>query len=228
MRTSNKLLLGGFLAVLLLLMAIHITLYAKYKKGDYTTYHSREHDRRAVLLSFTGIRHVKVHGVWGVKAVFAEKAQVMEGISDKIKFVQKGDTLEISGKPYINLYEEAQAFIQLPYNASFSLSGSYLMFGTGSSAPQHNPSIRLEDSRADFTGTQGLMQLGHVQIEATDSSTVGFGAGTRVGHLQVQLSDATLENTAGEVEQLSILTDSVSRISLPVKQLLKASIKTKE
>ena len=35
MKTSNKILLGAFFTAMLIILSIHITLYAKYKKGEY-------------------------------------------------------------------------------------------------------------------------------------------------------------------------------------------------
>ena len=36
MKRSNKILLGGFLTAVLLLTAVHIGLFAKYKNGAFT------------------------------------------------------------------------------------------------------------------------------------------------------------------------------------------------
>jgi hypothetical protein len=53
-----------------------------------------------------------------------------------------------------------------------------------------------------------------------------FHDNTQVDHLDLQLSNSVLESAEGNFGQLTIVTDSLSRISLPTKQLLKANIRT--
>ena len=46
MRTSNKILLGTLVAVLVIITAIHAALYTKYKRNDFTTLKSLHDENR--------------------------------------------------------------------------------------------------------------------------------------------------------------------------------------
>src|SRR5829696_7722228 len=98
MKKSNKLLLAGFLAVVLLISAIHITLYAKYKAGDYTIYNPEDDLTAQSMQSFPNILFVSVQNVPLGNVKYHDVAQVEKGEEDDIQYVRKGDTLVITGK----------------------------------------------------------------------------------------------------------------------------------
>lgn len=91
---------------------------------------------------------------------------------------------------------------------------------------QYSPVIYLQKSDAVFLESTTPFQLDHVKLIASNSSKAVFRGNTQVNHLDVQLSNSTLEYNEGDAGQLSIVTDSISRISLQSKNLLKAKITT--
>ena len=227
MKKSNKLLLGGFLTVVLLISAIHITLYAKYKAGQYTVYHAKEDLPPQSLQTFPNILFVSVRNVPGATVRFSEVAQVGKRDDDEIQYVQKGDTLLISGKGRVNEVGILHPIVfHLPSTATVSLLNSTLSFEGSKTTNENNPVIYLEKSTAVFSGTRGPSRLGHLKVVASNSSTAAFRGNILINHLDVQLSNSSIENTEGIFSQLSVVTDSLSHISLPSKQLLKANIKT--
>jgi hypothetical protein len=152
-------------------------------------------------------------------------AQVEKGKDENLQYVQKGDTLQITGKATQQGFEYPATFY-LPHNATVSVFNSSVSFVAGKKPTLNNPVIYLQKSHAIFPAEESPVQLGHVRVVASDNSLAIFHKGTRVEQLDVQLSNSALESAEGNFGQLSIITDSLSRISLPAKQLLKANIRT--
>lgn len=226
MKKSNKLLLGGFLTVVLFIAAIHIALYAKYKSGDYTIYH-KEDRLKDVMQSFPNVTHVTIRNVHGVSVLFSDSAAVEKSKNGIIQYVQQGDSLVITGRELDNeLNGRFVVNITLPFNVTLSASNSFLYCEQGKKTAENNPVIYLQKSNILFVDKKNPMQFGNVKLFASDSSIASFHSNTQVNHLEAQLSNSALEYNEGEVDTLSIVTDSVSRISLQSKLLLKAKITT--
>ena len=226
MKKSNKLLLAGFLAVVLLITAIHISLYAKYKNGDYTIFHAADLTPQS-MEPFPNILFVSVRNVIGGTVRFSDVAGLEKLEESDIQYVRKGDTLLITGRQ--NTHDgdfDYPVEFHLPYNVKLSLYNSSLSFRPGKTTAQNNPVIYLQKSQAIFSGTEAPLQFGHVKVIASDSSGAFFYGNTQVSHLEVQLFNSSIDYGHGNFGQLSIVTDSLSRISLQSKHLLKANIKT--
>jgi len=227
MKKSNKLLLIGFLTGILLISAIQITLYAKYKSGNYTIYNAEADLAAQPLQTFPNILFVSVRNVPQATVKFSDVAAVEKGQEDDIDYVRKGDTLLISGRDSMQQSNAGgRVTFHLPPTATLSVFHSVLFFGAGKNRTENNPVIYLQKSEALFSGNSGPLQLGQVKLVATDSSTASFIGNTQVNNLDVQLSNSALEYSEGNLGQLSIQTDSLSRISLQSKYLLKTNIKT--
>lgn len=227
MKKSNVLLLGGFLLVVLLISAIHITLYAKYKAGDFTIYNAQDDLTPPSMQLYPNILFVSVRNVPRATVKFSDVAAVEKGEEEDIQYLRRGDTLLITGSDRANQegFTHDVAF-NLPYNATVSVFNSSLFFQTGKKTAGNNPVIYLKKSWVLFSGADDSLRLGHIKVVASDSSTVAFGGNTLVNHLDVQLSRSSIKDTDGNFDQLSIVTDSLSRISLQAKHLVKANIKT--
>lgn len=229
MKKSNKLLLGGFLTGLLLITALHLTLYAKYKAGDYTVYHAEDDlaSGSGQPFLFPNILFVSVRNVPDAAVQFSDAASVRKGDEDRIAYVQKGDTLLITGKDSANQRHRGRsAVFILPHNATLSVFNSFLTFKTDIKSAEGNPVIYLQKSHALFSGETTPLRLGRVKIVATDGSTAAFQGHTQIGELDVRLSTSSIDCSEGNFDRLSIITDSLSRISLQAKHLVKANIKT--
>ena len=224
MKKSNKLLLAGFLILLLFITLIHITLYAKYKSGNYTVYNESESLAQSPMQLFPNILYVSVRDVPYAMVMFSDVARVEKEGEKEIQYIQKGDTLQITGRAGQPGFRRP-AFFYLPYNATLSVYNSSLLFRPGKTTVSANPVLYLQNAQARFSGTEGSLQMGHVQIVAAASSGAAFDGKTEVAQLEVQLSNSTLEAPEGSFDKVSIVTDSLSHISLPSKILLKADVK---
>ncbi|MDB5206784.1 MAG: hypothetical protein JWR72_1859 [Flavisolibacter sp.] len=227
MKKSNKLLLGGFLTGLLLITAIHVTLYAKYKAGDYTVYNAEGDLASQSMQTFPNILFVSVRNVPDATVKFSDVAGVEKVENPGVVYVRRGDTLLITGTDSTNNHDfDYRVALNLPHNATLSVFNSFLSFKTGKKTAESNPIIYLQKSQAIFSGAETPVQFGHLKVFASGSSTATFRGNTQINNLEVQLSHSSIEYTDGNFDQLSIVTDSVSRISLQSKHLLKANIKT--
>jgi hypothetical protein len=227
MKKSNKLLLGGFLTVLLMIAGIHIALFAKYKNGDYTIYHPSDKRADGRMQSFPNVSFVIFRNVGGASIQFGATAEVEKAKEDAVEFVQKGDSLVITGKNYFDDPDERRRInFTLPYNATLSVVNSFLYFEKGKKDGENNTVINLQQSHAVFVESAVPFLLGHIKVVASDNSIIAFQDNTQVNHLEVQLSNSALEFNKGNAGQLSIVTDSISRLSLQSKLLFKAKITT--
>lgn len=227
MKKSNKILLAGFLTGLSLITAIHVTLYAKYKAGNYIIYNTEEERKPQAVQTFPNILFVSVRNVNDATVKFSDVAGVEKSEETGIVYARRGDTLLITGSDSANQEDvRHQVALNIPYNATLSVFNSFVSFKGDKKMAESNPVINLQKSQALFSGTGLPLQLGHVKVIASDSSAAMFRGNTQVKNLEVQLSTSSIEYTDGDFGQLSIVTDSVSRISLQSKHLLKANIKT--
>jgi hypothetical protein len=227
MKKSNKLLLGGFSAGILFITAMHLTIYAKYKSGDYSTFNIEDELGSYAMQSFPHILFVSVRNVPDATVKFGDVAQVQKD-EEAIQYVQKGDTLLITGSDSTHQKNIRQPVIfNVPYNAILSVFNSSLSFKAGKKTAENNPVIYLQKSQCLFSEDSDLLQFGHMKVMASDSSGVAFHGNTQVNDLDVQLSNSSMEYMDGNLGQLSILTDPVSRISLQSKHLAKTKVTTK-
>jgi len=210
--------------MLLFITAIHLTLYAKYKANDFTLYNSADDQAAEALQSFPNILFVSVRNVPIATVQFGDVAKAEKEKKDDITYVRSGDTLQISGNTNQEGFQRPVT-LYVPANVTLSAFNSSLTFAPGNKTAQNNPSIYLQKSSAVFPGLKGAFQLGHLSIQAVDSSLVVFDENTQVNQLDLRLSNSSVQSIESRIGQLSIVTDSLSRISLPAHQLLKATIK---
>lgn len=198
--------------MLLLIITAHLTLYAKYKKS-----------RRAVPVSqastFQNIKFVSLRNIAGGTINFIDATQVERG-KGGAQYARTGDTLLITGR---NDAEQALA-VNLPNSITVSVVNSSVSF-KGESAVANDPVIYLQNSKADF-GAGGPLRLGRLKLVASGNSTALFVGNVQANDLEVQLSGSAIEDMQGDFGRLTIITDSISRVSLQSKHLLKANIKT--
>jgi hypothetical protein len=224
MKMSNKILLGGFLFLILLITGIHITLYAKYKNGYYTDYPQEGKEQQLPVQSFPNISTVTIRNSNAV-IEFGQEASIEKGKDDLIAYEQKGDSLVITGRNE-SAWSENKARVKLiiPYTATVSTVNSSITFENPGENADLNPTVFLTNSNAVFASSGTLFRLGHVTVNAVDRSIIEFRGNAAVSQLEAQLNKSTLKYNEGDIGQLSIVTDSTSQLALQSKHLLKAKI----
>jgi len=221
MKKSNQILLGGFIVVIVLITAIHISLYAKYKSGQYTIYKPQEKTEVKGMEQFPGVRKVTLVTLQHVQIQFAEQAAVQKG-RDGVRYQLYGDSLVISGGPH----QQHPLYITIPVAVTIRSVGSMLQFEKGKLMTLPGASIYLDSSIAVFGEADKSIHLQNVQIVATNHSLASFADSSTVQNLEVLLKKSSLECLRADAATLSIITDSLSGISLQAKLLLKAKITT--
>jgi hypothetical protein len=97
MKTSNKILLGIFLATLLLTTTINLIVYAKYKRGDYVPFERAE--ERLTSVNLPAAKYVSITALCRVELSNSTTPgfEVHKGQEKGITYRMVGDTLVILG-----------------------------------------------------------------------------------------------------------------------------------
>lgn len=198
--------------MLLLIITAHFTLYAKYKKSNSAV------PAASQAATFQNVKFVSLRNIAGGSINFVDATQVERG-KGGAQYAQVGDTLLVSG----NDAGQAAAF-NLPNGITVSVVNSSVSFRSESAAG-NDPVIYLRNSKAVF-GAGGALRLGRLKLSASGNSTALFVDNVQVTDLEVQLSGSAIEDMQGDFSRLTIIADSLSRVSLQSKHLLKANIKT--
>ncbi|MGC4103741.1 hypothetical protein [Ferruginibacter sp.] len=225
MKKSNRILLGGFLTVVLLITGIHIALYAKYRNGHYTISQPDNKRGKGTMQSFPEVSVIMMQNVSGASIIFGDALEVEKGKEEIIETVKKGDSVIITGrgiKGQVGGPNEVR--FTLPRNVTISALNSFIYFDKGKDDSTTNPTFYLQKSHIDFGYTRKPIQLGNVKVFASDNSLALFEGYTQVSNLEILLRNSALEYREGDIGQLSIATDSSSRFILQSKHLLKAKI----
>lgn len=224
MKKSNKLLAAGFVLVVSLVTALHLTLYANYKNGNYTIV---SEDDPQTMRSFPAVKYVSIKDLSGATITFGEVAQVKKTVEKTVQFIQRGDSLIITGSGRNNREQiVTPVSVTLPYSITLQIANAHLFVRAGRKPAGNNPVIDLQRSQIIFSGERGSLLFDQLKLTAADSSAVLFEGDTQISDLVIQLSNSAIEHKEGKLGQLSILTDSLSRIALQAKHLLNAKITT--
>jgi len=236
MKTSNKIILGIFLAPLLVLTGIQMSLYAKYKSGHYVMMKSVQEDRfvRQVL---TNISHIAVYGLnnFRIKPSASMQLEIEKNENTHLHYIVKGDSLIIHGDTVIdrangskdtersyqdvNFYLPMAAISVLADNSEVTLEGS----SDSTSAKSYNFSfingtnLRINESGNDTSHVyfKGLT------IQASHSSGIELTAQTSIADLQLTMIKSTFTDNGAAIGKLMIDADKVSDISLKGDNLRK-------
>ena len=99
MKTSNKILLGVFLATLLLTATVNLIVYAKYKRGNYVPFERKEEQLTSVNLP--AAKYVSIIALCRVELSNSATPgfEVHKGKEKGITYRMAGDTLVITSLP---------------------------------------------------------------------------------------------------------------------------------
>lgn len=141
MKTSNKILLGVFLATLLLTTTINLIVYAKYKRGDFVPFERKKEQLTSVNLP--AAKYVSITALCGVELSNSATPgfEVRKGQEKGITYRMAGDTLVIlSNTSLLGETEQGECNHQL---LKLRLPATTEVYA-------HNADIRI-DGKADST-----------------------------------------------------------------------------
>jgi hypothetical protein len=104
MRTSNKILLSIFIAVVLIITGIHVALYAKIKSGDLVTFHIYAQPGDLEKHAIPAIKHVRITGMEECRINYSDSGHLELSKKWKGELTWKidGDSLIIEGPANTN------------------------------------------------------------------------------------------------------------------------------
>jgi len=222
MKTSNKILLIFFVAALLMMTAIHLTLYAKYKRGEVSSFQDiregrfEEHPLPAIkYVSVTGLRRCNI------LPSTESKIRIFRMKESRLKYTILNDTLFITGDSTYTMQDFEHGYavnrtvnLYLPgvervdaFYTGLSLSG-----GTDSMTAV-SCSVNLS-KRSDLNvGEWGKPNFfNHLQVKA-DGSSASLADKTIINELNLQADKSQIDNRA-EIKHLQLQMDDQSTIVL--------------
>jgi hypothetical protein len=228
MKKSNKILIGGLLTIILILVALHIGIYAKYKNGDYVVYDENTMNSDLIVDNYTNVNRVVVSNRANTVIKLGDNTRVEQyRKSDEVKITQNGNVLMISGK---DTSDQAK-------NSGYSVV-VYVKNGTQIDFINANGSIRgskgkefsvlnvsSKDSYVDITDPNQALRIDSLQLNASAQSNIYLGE-VQIRTLNIQLNESLLVDENAEVNQILLNADANSRIHFQSKNLLKLKTNT--
>lgn len=224
-----------FLTPLVILTLIHLSLYAKYKSGNYIAMKTVEEDR-FMHQPLTHITHVSVYGLNNFKLAPSDSSRLeIEKMEENhLHYFIQGDSLVIHGDSMVsrpgqpvniersyqavNVFLPASAII-VANNSELRIAGSndslkarsYQVYLTGSA------SFKIEEN-GDDSSHQYFKELA---IAADHSSGIELTANTSLLSLQLNLVESYFTDNGALINKLSVAADKASTITLKGNNLQK-------
>ena len=188
MKTSNKILLGTFAGILLVLTAIHVALYAKYKKGDFVTV-AQLHEQRYDKHVLNGVNKVEVSGLENLEIypsdTFRIELEKRDGKKPELSFEQKGDVLVLKGGTVQKNSEGKDEVLR-------SYTGAVIYMPSG-------VLINITECEARFRGADDTIKAYSGNITASYAS-LSFGAEKKEKKATGYFNNISINATGGRVE----------------------------
>jgi hypothetical protein len=217
------------------MVGVHVALYAKYKKGDFTAVNDEMWPMNMISQSLTGINYVSVDNVENltIEAGDSSKFQYDKpGEEDEniLSVTRKADTLFVVGKSTKNnigrWYRRANLSISglLPVH----VKNSQLRLNHSKNAQPLAMDISLDEAFMEVNNdSQEALNFSTLKVNAVHGSRINF-FNTRINSLDVSLRNSSLEETTLNADSIKITTDPSSKIQLSGKNLQKAKITSHE
>lgn len=225
MKKSNKILLTYFVFALLAITAVHVTLYAKYKRGEFVSFDKmREKSMEEIALPV--IKYVMVTGVQECKILPATESKMkLSKISgSRLKYSIVKDTLIIVGDSVLtqeNMYDGRRGHqtvnLYLPGTPTINAAYSDLFInGVPDTTSAQSYVINLSSLSVLNVGDWGSKKgfLKGLQVNA-NGSFVTFYYGTVINELNLHVENrAKITNENADIKHLQLQIDDESIITL--------------
>jgi hypothetical protein len=230
MRTSNKILLGIFLTIVLVLTGIHLVLYAMFKAGDFTSLKVLEIDRFK-RIPIKPVNHIVVKGLVYFSISPSDSMRLDIEKTDnhnQVRYALSGDTLIIHGDTTIYGVDK-KAVIQLSRQSVnlYGLAGASIiadntelyMAGSADSTRANSWNIVLEND-AHFHLNDNDWQdssaryYNKIDIQANGNSSIELSKYAKLKELNLQLKNAHFEDKEAVINKIQAVADKTSSISL--------------
>ena len=224
MKTSNKLLLGIFLTILILTTTVQLMVYAKYKRGEFTAF-KRDEFIQWTSLPVPPARFISLKGFGScaVRPFPSLKVDVQKENASFIKYHVVNDTLVITGNSNEPDESRNNSAMTIYLPASVQLIGTNCTFsvlGTDDStaAPSYNISIKNSYLFINFINAGNNTTAYFKQLNITSvSSMIDLNKRAVFNEMNLQFTDSKLSDKSATIRKLTMESDDKSSIDLSGK-----------
>jgi hypothetical protein len=232
MKTSNKLLLGIFLSILILTTTIQLMVFAKYKRGDYTPF-KREQYSQFTSLKVPPFKFVSVKGLGDCKIITSDtaKLEIQQYKQGQVYYRIVNDTLIIDGGALgkdpdngnrSRNYQTVKVYVP-PTVYINAVSSDVRLAGTPDSASAPSFAIHLENY--SFLGVYNKdqenadMYFNRLQVTSA-SSNIEFDDHIIINSLQFdKMVSSELDDKNALIKSITINADDNSKVNLSGKNV---------
>lgn len=234
MKTSNKILLSIFIAVLLILTGIHVALTQKYKNGAFTVTTS---EPKKDTIDLKPVKYVILKNIVNVVMVPSDSYQleVDKNQASSFQYTVSGDTLMITGDSSTSSVDDrdsrrgsfGEVILHLPEMSLITAENSSLeLEGRLDTARAADTHIELRGSMLLFRNqsNQGIVPryFGDVFITAKQRSEVGLSPNKiYFDTLSFELEKSIFRDNEGDIKRLIIKADDSSLVQVSGRNLQK-------
>ena len=241
MRTSNKILLGIFAGPLIIVAALQLTLYAKYKSGSYVAMKAVKEDR-FTRYAPKNIKHIAVYGLNNFNIIPSDSLQleIEKDAGGHLHYTVTGDSLIIHGDTVLNSSNAAehseiersyqQVNLFLPASETITAGNSDVnLKGSKDSASaksyhfylKNDASLKVEQEGDDSTH----VYFKELAIKASHSAGIELTAHAYIFNLNLSLVKSAFTDNGASLDKLMIDADKESNISLKGDNLKKLNLR---
>jgi hypothetical protein len=234
MRTSNKILLGAFLAVIVMIFAVHFSLYAKFSGADFIS-RKRETEAGTSKQAFAGIRELRITGLEDLEFRFSDTLQVetdkdhssrLKIILDQNVLTIKGDTTVKQGSESRRIRSGEKVVVFLPSSVRADIDLCNVFFaGSEDSAVSGSAVFNVSESRIvfGFEEHEEMRFLDSLSLNASKDSRIEMSS-VKIRDLKVSLNRSSLEEKSARIDKLAITVDDSSAVRLSGANMRKLNL----
>jgi hypothetical protein len=225
MKTSNKILLGIFIAIILLTTTVQLMVYAKYNRGEYVKF-QREEYSQVTKLSVQPFKFLSVAALGKCKIVVSDtpRLEVENYDKEKLPYRVVNDTLVIDGDPKnentgdkrrpVN-YQQIK--IYLPATTLIRAAYSNIYFrGDTDSAKAPSYTVQLKKNTHFYIEGKSHNTAAYInELHITgESSNVELNENVTINNLTIQLIASQIDDKKASIQSMSIDADAKSSVNL--------------
>jgi len=242
MRTSNKILLVVFLAILVILTGLYGAVYAKYRNNDFIT-SAKLHEENYDIYKIDGVQSVSLTGLEYVTIIPSDTARIeiekMKGAKALHTFTNgmlavKGDTIITYKDGTTNRersYRDIIIYLPLMQNIKSDFCNLHVK-GAKDSTKAAIVQLELDDTelqlgnsnREEANSTENFRTI---IISKANGGLVEISNNSVINKMELNLQSARFEDGGATFDSLSVSADTNSTISITGKNIPKTTFISK-
>jgi hypothetical protein len=234
MRTSNKILLAGFAAIVLIITGIHVALYAKIESGDLVVLRQAVQPPALEKHATPGVKHVLVAGLQECRVNYSDTAHIelTKNWKEHLEWSVDGDSLIIGSSGNTDYARGARVHVPvdlyLPADVTVHARYSNLLVrGSFDSSKAFSRSISGENSEILLVADDRVIMPFYWKKLAVTSQegVVHVAPNAEINEMEITLNNnSAFRDGGGNFGTLSVKIDSTSTLSLRQRSLEKVKI----